>query len=78
MTAKVLYTAAGTDPAAITWPQAGPPSDMFNFQSGVVTVVPQLLGYGDGSITYADGRKFPAVTSQGLTFQHVEGVGGEA
>lgn len=78
MTAKVLYTAAGSDPAAITWPQAGPPNEVFNFNSGQITVIQSLLGYGDGTITYADGRRFPAVTPQGSTFIHQEGVGGEA
>lgn len=78
MTAKVLYTANGTDPANITWPAAGPNDEVFAFQSGVVTVIPSLIGYGDGSILFPDGRKFPAVTPQGSSFVHVEGVGGEA
>lgn len=78
MTAKVLYTAIGSDPAAIAWPPSGVPNDIFNFNSGQITVVPSLIGYGDGSITYADGRKFPAVTPQGSTFVHQEGEGGEA
>ncbi len=78
MTAKVLYTARGSDPAAITWPIAGVPSDMFNFNNGQITVIPSLIGYGDGSITFADGRPFPSITPQGSTFVHQEGVGGEA
>lgn len=78
MTAKILYTAAGSDPAAISWPSSGPPGEIFNFNNGQITIVPSLIGYGDGSITYADGRKFPAVTPQGSTFVHLEGVGGEA
>jgi hypothetical protein len=78
MTAKILYTQAGTDPAQINWPQGGPALDTFTFAAGQVTIIPTLIGYGDGSITYADGRKFPAATPQGSTFIHQESVGGEA
>lgn len=78
MTAKILYTQAGSDPAAINWPPSGPASDVFTFAAGQITIIPTLIGYGDGSITYADGRKFPAVTPQGSTFVHQETAGGEA
>lgn len=70
MAAKILYTAKGTDPSTILWPAAGPMSERFKFTSGTATVIPQLIGYGDGSITYADGRAFPPVTAQGSTFAH--------
>lgn len=73
MAAKILYVAKGADPAAITWPAAGPPSERFNFNSGQVTSIPGLIGYGDGSITYPDGRIFPMLSSQGSTFAHQKG-----
>lgn len=70
MAAKVLYTAKGTDPAAITWPQVGPLNERFVLNNGVVAAIPTLIGYGDGSITFPDGRLFPAMSSQGSTFAH--------
>jgi hypothetical protein len=70
MGAKVLYTAKGTDPAVIVWPAVGPASDRFNLISGQVVAIAGLIGYGDGSITYADGRLFPALSAQGSTMVH--------
>ena len=73
MSAKVLYTAKGADAAAITWPPVGPPYERFNFNSGQVASIPTLIGYGDGTITYPDGRLFPPISSQGSTFAHQKG-----
>lgn len=70
MTAKILYVKSGSDPTSITWPLTGPPRDRFTFTSGSALVVSDLIGYGDGTITYADGRAFPTLTSQGSTFSH--------
>lgn len=70
MSAKVLYTAKGADPAVITWPVAGPPNDQIKLTSGVALAVVGLIGYGDGSITYPDGRLFPALSLQGSTIVH--------
>lgn len=73
MPAKVVYTAKGSDPAAILWPPAGPPAERFLLQSGQPAVLPNLIGYGNGTITYPDGRVFPPVSSQGSTFVHQKG-----
>lgn len=70
MTAKVLYTKKASDPTTITFPDAGPPSDRFVLTNGTATVIQGLIGYGDGSITYADGRAFPKLSGQGSTFAH--------
>lgn len=70
MAAKVLYTAKGNDAAQIVWPQTGPDNERFKFTSGQVTAIPGLIGYGDGTITYPDGRLFPAISTQGSTFAH--------
>lgn len=70
MAAKILYTAKGSDAASVTWPPAGPPNERFKFTSGQTLVIPDLIGYGDGTITYPDGRLFPAMSSQGSTFVH--------
>jgi hypothetical protein len=70
MTAKILYTKKGNDPAAITWPDAGPPNERFIITSGQATVIQGLIGYGDGSATYPDGRLFPMKTSGGSTLVH--------
>jgi hypothetical protein len=70
MGAKILYVAKGTDPAAVYWPQVGPTHERWKFNSGQVSSMPDLIGYGDGTITYPDGRLFPAMSSQGSTFVH--------
>jgi hypothetical protein len=70
MSAKVLYTAKGNDPATITFPPVGPPSDQIKLTSGVPVAIVGLIGYGDGTITYPDGRLFPAISSQGSTIVH--------
>lgn len=70
MTAKVLYTKKGSDPTTIMWPTAGPLSERFTFTSGTPTVITGLIGYGDGSITFPDGRAFPPLTAMGSTFAH--------
>ena len=73
MGAKVVYTQKGSDPATIQWPQAGPPSERWNFPSGTATTVNALIGYGSGLITFADGRQFPPLTTQGSTLTHQKG-----
>jgi len=70
MSAKLLYTAKGNDPATITWPAIGPPTDQVQVTSGKPLAVAGLIGYGDGTITYPDGRLFPALSSQGSSFVH--------
>lgn len=70
MSAKVLYTAKGNDPATITFPSVGPPGDQIKITSGQPLSVVGLIGYGDGTITYPDGRLFPSLSSQGSTFVH--------
>jgi hypothetical protein len=70
MAAIVLYTAAGGDPTIITWPDVGPPYERWTFTAGTALAVAGLIGYGDGSITFEDGRTFPQKTSQGSTFYH--------
>lgn len=70
MAAKLLYTAKGNDPATITWPPIGPPSDQVKVTSGQPLAVAGLIGYGDGTITYPDGRLFPALSLQGSSFVH--------
>src|SRR5215831_2259292 len=71
MTALVLYTNSGGDGATILWPDAGPPAERWNFASGQLVAIAGLIGYGDGSITFEDGRSFPQRTPQGSTFYHV-------
>lgn len=73
MAAKILYTAKGTDLAMITWPQVGPPNERFKFTSGQSLIINDLIGYGDGTITYPDGRIFPPITAQGSTLIHQKG-----
>ena len=68
--AKILYTKQGNDPTTITHPDTGPPSDRITITSGTPLVVNNLIGYGDGTITYPDGRLFPPVTKQGSTLAH--------
>jgi len=70
MAAKVLYTAKGTDPSTLQWPTAGPLKERWNFTSGSVTSIPELIGYGNGNITFADGRQFPVFSQQGSTMTH--------
>jgi hypothetical protein len=71
--AKVLYTAKGSDPSTIVHPPGAPPSEQITVTSGVATVIRFLIGYGDGSMTYPDGRLFPAITAQGSTLAHQKG-----
>lgn len=73
MGAKVLYTAKGNDPATITHPGVGPPGDNFKLTSGQAVAIVGLIGYGDGSITYPDGRLLPPITSAGSTIVHQKG-----
>lgn len=73
MTAKVLYTAKGNDPATIVWPAAGPPGDQFKLTSGTPISILGLIGYGDGSITYPDGRLLPSLSAAGSTIVHQKG-----
>ena len=72
MAAKVLYTQKGSDPTTLVWPPAGPPHQRWTFTSGTALVIPELIGYRD-FITFADGRLFPPVTSQGSTLVHQKG-----
>jgi hypothetical protein len=71
--AKVLYTQKGTDPTTIIWPSAGPPNERWPLTSGVPTVIFNLIGYGDGSVTYPDGRALPPLSPQGSTVVHQKG-----
>ena len=74
MSAKVLYTKAGSDPTSIVWPSAGPPYERWTLTSGTaLTILSGLIGYGDGTITYADGRMTPQLTVQGSTVAHQKG-----
>ena len=70
MAAKVLYTKKGNDPTTITWPPAGPPSERFDLTSGSAVTISGLIGYGDGSFTFPDGRVVPGLSAQGSTFVH--------
>lgn len=73
MSAKVLYTAKGNDPQTITHPSVGPPNEQFKLTSGQPVSIVGLIGYGDGSITFPDGRLLPPITSQGSTVVHQKG-----
>ena len=75
MGAKILYTKQGSDPATLTWPPSGPPYERWTFTSGTPLNVTALIGYGDGSITFADGRAFVPVpvSNQGSTLVHQKG-----
>ncbi len=70
MAAKILYTQAGSDGATLLWPPNGPTKEQWKFTAGAPLVIPELIGYGDGTITFADGRVFPKLSSQGSTFVH--------
>jgi hypothetical protein len=70
MAAKVLYTAKGTDPSTVQWPPSGPPNERWSFTSGTPVTIKDLIGYGNGNITFADGRQFPVMSSQGSTMVH--------
>lgn len=70
MSAKILYTQAGSDTATLLWPPTGPAKEQWKFTSGAPLVIPELIGYPDGSITFPDGRVFPKITAQGSTFVH--------
>jgi len=73
MAAKILYTKQGSDPTTLVWPASGPPSERWTFTSGTALAIPELIGYGNGTTTYADGRAFPVITSQGSTLLHQKG-----
>lgn len=68
--AKILYTKQGSDPTTITFPDTGPPGDKITITSGTALVVNNLIGYGDGTITYPDGRLFPSLSKAGSSFAH--------
>jgi hypothetical protein len=70
VTAKIIYSKAGSDPSTILWPEVGPPAQRWKFTDGTPLVINDLIGYGNGSITFADGRLFPPLTSQGSTLKH--------
>jgi len=70
MSAKMLYTKAGSDPTNLTWPDAGPPNERWTLTSGTALVIQDLIGYSEVLTTYADGRRFPPLTSQGSTVKH--------
>ena len=70
MAAKILYTKSGSDPNTIIWPDKGPWWERWSFPSGTVVVINELIGYGDGTSTFADGRLFPGLTAQGSTLKH--------
>jgi hypothetical protein len=38
--------------------------------SGTAQVCPGLISYGNGTITYHDGRALPQITAAGSTFIH--------
>jgi len=78
MSARILYTQAGNDPAKIVWPPAGHPSERWEFESGKPREVDGLFTHGDGSITVPDGREFPRVTPEGSTFALVDSLEAEA
>jgi hypothetical protein len=67
MAAKVLYTQKGSDPTTVVWPAQGPNHEKFTLTSGTAQVCPGLISYGDGTITYHDGRALPQVTPAGST-----------
>jgi hypothetical protein len=70
MSALVLYTPAGGDGAVIQWPPAGPPHERWTFVAGTPLEIDELIGYGDASITFEDGRGFPQHTPNGSSFFH--------
>jgi hypothetical protein len=72
MSAKLLYTKAGSDPTTGLFPAAGPPHDRFMLTSGTPLVTNMLIAYPD-HIEFADGRLFPSITPQGSTVVHVKG-----
>lgn len=73
MTAKVFYTQKGSDPSTIYWPPSGPSHERFVLTAASATAVRDLIGHGDGTITYPDGRLLPPVSAAGSTFVHVNG-----
>jgi hypothetical protein len=67
MAAKVIYTQKGSDPTTIMWPSQGANHEKFTLVSGTAQVIPGLIGYGNGTITFADGRALPVLTPAGST-----------
>jgi hypothetical protein len=67
MAAKVIYTQKGSDPTTIVWPAQGPNHQKFTLTSGTAQTCEGLISYGNGTITFADGRALPAVTAAGST-----------
>lgn len=65
MAAKVIYTQKGSDPTTILWPAQGANHEKFTLVSGTAQVCAGLIAYGDGTITFADGRALPAITAAG-------------
>jgi hypothetical protein len=69
MTAKLLYTKAGSDPSTILWPDAGPPYERWLLTDGVVRTIHELIGFPH-HVEFADGRMFPSFTAQGSKMLH--------
>jgi hypothetical protein len=67
MAAKVIYTQKGSDPATVVWPAQGPNHEKFTLVSGTAQVIPNLIAYGNGTLTYPDGRALPQLTPAGST-----------
>lgn len=65
--AKVIYTQKGSDPATIVWPAQGPNSEKFTLVNGTAQNCEGLISYGNGTITFADGRALPQITTAGST-----------
>jgi hypothetical protein len=70
MSALVLYTPAGGDGTRMLWPPSGPEHERWTFVAGTPLAIDELIGYGDASITFEDGRAFPQHTPAGSSFYH--------
>ena len=70
MAAKIVYTNKGSDGSTLVWPTSGPPRERWTFTAGTPLTIPELIGYGNGIVTFADGRLFPPLTAQGSTLVH--------